>query len=120
MKNKIKFYLVFIFIFSGCQKESDPIDLSETQKIQLRSNQEIEQVDIQINTFLDQLDNPKTPLGVKKQILCIDYPNFYILKYIPTLVEVDPNVYSSEKLLRDLNLALDYYKDKLKIQCELD
>ena len=120
MKNKIKVYFGFMFILVACQKESDPIDPSEIQKMQLRSNQEIEQVDVQINNFLDQLDNPKTPLDVKKQILCIDYPNFYILKYIPTLVEVAPSAYSSERLLQDLDLGLIYYKDKLKIRCEID
>ena len=59
MKNKIKLYLIFILAIPGCQKKSDPVDLSDTQKIQLKSSQDIEEVDIQINKYLDQLDNPK-------------------------------------------------------------
>ena len=120
MKNKIKFYFIFILAIPGCQKKSDPVDLSDTQKIQLKSSQDIEEVDIQINKYLDQLDNPKTQLHIKKQILCIDYPNLYIQKYVPTILEAAPNDFTSEKLLRDLDLALDYYMDKLHIHCEMD
>ena len=44
----------------------------------------------------------------------------YIQKYVPTLLEAAPNDFTSEKLLRDLDLALDYYTDKLHIHCEMD
>lgn len=37
---------------------------------------------------------------------------------MPALLELEPKDYTPEKLLEDLDIALNYYKDTLNIECD--
>jgi hypothetical protein len=76
-----------------------------------------EKLDAIIDGYLDKLDNPQTPIAERKQILCVEYPNFYNKEYAPLLLKDFPQDYTQVKLDRDLKSALDYYKGKDNIQC---
>ena len=103
-------------IISGCQKQPDPAAAEPKQDT--ATIKQFDEADTKIGKFLDQLDNPNTSLEVRKQILCVDYPNVYIQQYAPALLKLSPNDYTPDKLDRDLAIALDYYKDKFNIRCE--
>ena len=103
-------------IIVGCQKQPDPAAAEPKQDT--ASIKQFDEADIKIGKFLDQLDNPNTSLEVRKQILCVDYPNVYIQQYAPALLKLSPNDYTPDKLDHDLAIALDYYKDKFNIRCE--
>lgn len=102
---------------ASCQKQPEAANTTETKQVQSALIKQFEESDIKIGKFLDQLDSPNTPLKVKKQILCIDYPNVYIKEYSPAFLNLSANDYSKELLDRDLEIALDYYKDKFDISC---
>lgn len=93
------------FSITGCNRQSE----------QTISNFEVS--DEKISKYLDQLDNPNTPIEQKKKILCTDYPLEYKENYVPNLLKMSPNDYTKEKLLNDLDIALNYYKDKENIRC---
>lgn len=103
-------------IIAGCQKQPDPAAAEPKQDT--ATIKQFDEADTKIGKFLDQLDNPNTTLEVRKQILCVDYPNVYIQQYAPALLKLSPNDYTPDKLDHDLAIALDYYKDKFNIRCE--
>ncbi len=115
---KIILSLIFLTAsITGCHKQPETADHVNLEQNSATIKQ-FEEADLKIGKFLDQLDNPSTSLEVKKQILCVDYPNLYIQQYVPALLKLSPNDYTPDKLDRDLAIALDYYKDKFNIQCQ--
>lgn len=109
---------VFLAVFiTGCQKQPDSTDPAKVKQDPATIKQ-FEEADLKIGKFLDQLESPNTSLEVRRQILCVDYPNIYIQHYAPALLKLSPNDYTPDKLNNDLAIALDYYKDKFNIQCQ--
>lgn len=109
--------ILLSLVITGCQKQLEPANAIETKQEQSITNKQFEEADLRISKFLDQLDNPTTSLEVKKQILCVDYPNVYIQQYSPALLKLSPNDYTLDKLDQDLEIALNYYKHEYKIHC---
>jgi hypothetical protein len=112
MRYRIILTLVTLIAFTGCSKQES--DIPTTDK---NAATEFDKLDTIINGYLDKLDNPKTPIAERKQILCIDYPNIYNKEYAPLLLKNFPKDYTQAKLDQDLKLALDYYKGKDNIKC---
>lgn len=108
MKTKILTALLLSLTITGCQKEPED---------QSKLSAQFEKSDAVITTFFDKLDSPATPITEKKQIACIDFPAEYKTNYIPAMLKSEENTYTEEKLLADMDIALDYYKKKDSIQC---
>ncbi|CAM2994694.1 hypothetical protein [Acinetobacter celticus] len=98
--------LLLSLAITGCQKQQ-----AEDTKTQF------EKSDAVIGKYLDQLDDPNTAQDTRIQILCKDYPQEYKTNYMPALLKLSPADYTEEKLLKDLEIALNYYKDNFKIEC---
>ena len=109
----ITILLIIIIIISGCDKKADPS--SENQS---KLSARFENSDEAINAFFDKLDSPTTPIAEKKQIACIDFPAEYKTNYVPAMLQSEGNTYTEEKLLADMDMALDYYKKKDNIVCK--
>ncbi|CAD9194543.1 hypothetical protein [Acinetobacter bohemicus] len=111
---KIKFLTtaIFLIILTGCDK---PSKLTESSSPTITA--QFEQSDEKIGKYLDQLDDPNTPIEVRKKILCKDYPAEYKENYMPALLKLSPTEYSEAKLLKELKIALDYYKNSYEIKC---
>ncbi|MGQ9372712.1 hypothetical protein ACUM6W_02510 [Acinetobacter tandoii] len=104
---------LFIFcMFTGCSKQESAPSVTDSG-----TSAQFEKLDTIINGYLDKLDDPKTTMTERKQILCIDYPNVYNKEYAPLLLKHFPNEFTQAKLDHDLKIALDYYKGKDNIQC---
>ena len=112
MKTIIISALLLALTITGCQKEPEAPNASESN---LKA--QFEKSDAVINGYLDKLDSQATPIEEKKQILCKDYPSEYKNNYIPAMLQSKGNTYTKEKLLADMDIALDYYKKKDSIQC---
>ena len=112
MKIKILATLLLSLTITGCQKEPE---LSPEDQSKLSA--QFEKSDAAIGRFLDKLDSPITPIAEKKQIGCVDFPAEYKTNYIPAMLKSEENTYTEEKLLADMDIALDYYKKKDSIQC---
>ena len=112
MKIKIHLTLALLAILSGCSKQESAPPVTDTD-----TSARFEKLDAIINGYLDKLDDPKTALTERKQILCIDYPNVYNKEYAPLLLKHFPDEFTQAKLDKDLKLALDYYKGKDNIKC---
>ena len=108
MKTKILTALLLSLTITGCQKEPED---------QSKLSAQFEKSDAAIGRFLDKLDSPITPIAEKKQIGCVDFPAEYKTNYIPAMLKSEENTYTEEKLLADMDIALDYYKKKDSIQC---
>lgn len=94
----------------ACQKEqTEP-------KEDLLATQQFQQADQKIGVYLDTLDNQNTSKQQSTKIICEDYPRTYKADYLPNLMKLSPE-YTEQKLLKDLDEALDYYKNKLDIEC---
>ncbi|WP_171254783.1 hypothetical protein [Acinetobacter sp. TGL-Y2] len=94
----------------ACQKEqTEP-------KEDLLAKQQFEQADQKIGVYLDILDNQNTSKQQSTKIICEDYPRTYKADYLPKLIKLSPE-YTEQKLLKHLDEALDYYKNKLDIEC---
>lgn len=106
MKN-ILIPILFTITISGCQKEYDENPNTKNR---------FETSDAIIGAYLAKLDSTSTSLEEKTQIACKDYPNEYKKNYMPTLLELSPD-YTETKLLKDLDTALNYYKEKDHIKC---
>ena len=115
MKIRILTTTLFLIILTGCDKQSEP-SISEPSNDPTITAQ-FEQSDEKIGKYLDQLDDPNTPIEVRKKILCKDYPTEYKTNYMPTLLKLSPTEYSEAKLLKELEIALDYYKNSYEIKC---
>lgn len=114
---KIRILITTLLItLSGCDKQPEPTipDSSNNQTI----TAQFEQSDEKITKYLDQLDDPNTTQEDRIQILCKDYPTEYKTNYMPALMELSPSEYTESKLIKDLNIALDYYKSEFEIKCE--
>lgn len=116
MKTKLFTTLFFTIILIGCQKQSDESETTLPAGQKSADTIQFEVADQKIGFFLDKLDNPKTPLEERKQILCKDYPEVYAKEYVPTLLKHSPR-YSQEELEDDLKKVLDFYKVRDNIKC---
>lgn len=112
---KIIFITLLAFIITGCNKQ--PEQAASEQSDNPTITAQFEQSDEKISKYLDQLDDPNTSIEQKKKILCTDYPLEYKENYMPNLLKMSPNDYTKEKLLTDLDTALNYYKEKENIRC---
>lgn len=115
MKTKFLTTTLCLVILTGCNKQSEP-PTSETSNDPTITAQ-FEQSDEKIGKYLDQLDDPNTTQDVRIQILCKDYPTEYKKNYMPSLLKLSPTEYSEVKLLKELEIALDYYKNSYEIKC---
>ena len=115
MKTKILTTTLFLIILTGCDKQPDQA-ITESSTNQTITAQ-FEQSDEKITKYLDQLDDPNTTQEVRIQILCKDYPAEYKTNYMSALMKLSPGEYTESKLIKDLDIALDYYKQKDNIQC---
>lgn len=114
MKTKlITTALLLSLTITGCQKQQ-----AEDPKENSTATAQFEQSDEKITKYLDQLDDPNTTQEDRIQILCKDYPTEYKTNYMPALMELSPSEYTESKLIKDLNIALDYYKSEFEIKCE--
>lgn len=115
MKTKNLATTIFLIILTGCDKQSEPPPSEPLDNPTITA--QFEQSDEKIGRYLDQLDDPNTPQNTRIQILCKDYPTEYKKNYMPTLLKLSPTEYSEVKLLKELEIALDYYKKKDNVQC---
>ena len=115
MKTKLLTTTLFLIILTGCDKQPDQA-ITESSTNQTITAQ-FEQSDEKITKYLDQLDDPNTTQEVRIQILCKDYPAEYKTNYMSALMKLSPGEYTESKLIKDLDIALDYYKKKDNIQC---
>ena len=115
MKTKIITTTLFLIILTGCEKPPKPITSEPSSDT--TNTAQFEQSDEKINKYLDQLDDPNTTQEAHIQILCKDYPAEYKTNYMPALMKLSPSEYTESKLIKDLDIALDYYKKKDNIQC---
>lgn len=115
MKTKILTTLLLAIAITGCQKEPD--QSASTGIPDPVAKAQFEKSDAIINTYLDKLDSAETLQAERIQILCKDYPTEYKTNYIPALLKLSPTEYTRAQLLKDLDIALDYYKKKDNVQC---
>ena len=112
MKIKILTAILLSLTIIGYQKQqAEAPESHETAKVQF------EKSDAVISKYLDQLDSPNTTQDIRIQILCKNYPQEYKTNYMPALLKLSPTDYTEAELLKNLNIALDYYKDSFKIKC---
>ncbi len=117
MKRRILVTTLLITL-AGCDNQSKVAEAADSDETDSSiANAQFEKSDKQINKFLDQLDDPNTTQEVRIQILCKDYPTEYKINYMPSLIKLSPSEYTEGKLTKDLDIALDYYKNKDNIQC---
>ena len=115
---KIAFiFMLLIIILTGCQKQFEEADAAEPAQNLSTLVKQFDEADAKISEFLDQLDDPNIPMNTKRQILCIDYPNLYKQQYAPALLKLIPKQHTPDSLKRDLAISMDYYQNKLRIQC---
>jgi hypothetical protein len=114
MKTKILTTTLLLITLTGCDKQPEPLT-SEPSNPTITA--QFEQSDEKIGKYLDQLDDPSTPQDTRIQILCKDYPAEYKTHYMPALMKLSPDEYMEGKLIKDLDIALDYYKKKDNVQC---
>ncbi|NDX18361.1 hypothetical protein [Acinetobacter baumannii] len=116
MKTRLLTVLFLTFTLTGCQKQSEESKTALPPGQKSPDTIQFEVADQKIGFFLDRLDNPKTPLKERKQILCKDYPNVYTKEYAPALLNSSPQ-YTQEELESDLNKVVDFYKVRNNIKC---
>lgn len=119
-KLKILSFIFFATILTACQQPNDEMAAAESQNADLateQATQQFEQSDAQINQYLDVLDAQSTSIKEKTQVLCHDYPHEYKTNYMPAMLKLAAQDYTQDKMLNDLKIAQDYYKEKLKIEC---
>lgn len=104
-----------LLTLAGCDKQAEPLTSEQSDNPTITA--QFEQSNDKIHQFLDQLDDPNTSQDVRIQILCKDYSPEYKTNYMPALMELSPGEYTKGKLIKDLDIALDYYKKKDNIQC---
>lgn len=115
MKIRILTTTLSLIIIAGCDKQSEPATSEQSDNPTITA--QFEQSDEKIGKYLDQLDDPNTPQDTRIQILCKDYPTEYKKNYMPALLKLSPTEYSEVKLLKELEIALDYYKNNYEIKC---
>lgn len=111
---KVLLPILFLTLpLTGCQKQPETAAIEEQDRLliaQVNASKE------KINYFFDQLENPNTPIAVRKQILCKDFPDIYHKEYSPALLKVALE-YTSEELGNDFLKVANYYKEKDKVTC---
>lgn len=112
MKAKLTIALLLAISITGCQKQQDKDPKTPSDAVA-----QFEKSDALISNYLDKLDNPNTPKTEQISIICKDYPREYKTNYTPALLKLQPNAYTEAQLLKDLDIALNYYKEKLSITC---
>ncbi|MGC3818611.1 hypothetical protein [Acinetobacter sp. G11] len=117
MKKVLFTILLLTLAITGCQKQPEQTTPSDPGKTNPVAKAQFEKSDAIINTYLDKLDSAETPQTERTQILCKDYPAEYKTNYMPALLKLSPTEYTRAQLLKDLDIALDYYKKKDNIQC---
>ena len=118
MKTKILTTTLFLITLTGCDNQSKVAEVPNSEETDSSiANAQFEKSDKRINKYLDQLDDPNTAQDARIQILCKDYPAEYKTNYMPSLLKLSPGEYTEDKLLSDLESALDYYKKKDNVQC---
>ncbi|NNH25640.1 hypothetical protein [Acinetobacter terrestris] len=118
MKTKILTTTLFLIILTGCDNQSKVTEASNSDETDSAiANAQVEKSDNRISKFLDRLDDPNTSQDARIQILCKDYPAEYKNNYMLSLMKLSPGEYTEGKLMKDLDIALDYYKKKDNIQC---
>lgn len=115
MKKTLFTTLLLSFVITGCNRPDEQTTSEPTKDLTITA--QFEQSDDKINKFLDQLDDPNIVQNARIQILCKDYPTEYKTNYIPALLKLSPAEYTETKLLKDLDVALNYYKEKDNIHC---
>ena len=115
MKISILTTTLFLITLTGCDKQAEPLTSEQSDNPTITA--QFEQSNDKIHQFLDQLDDPNTSQDVRIQILCKDYSPEYKTNYMPSLMKLSPGEYTEGKLIKDLDIALDYYKKKDNIQC---
>ena len=108
--------LLVMFVIAGCQKQPEQAEAAMSTDKNSIDVIQFEQADQKISGFLDQLDNPATPMELRKKIICEDYPEVYFKEYVPAFIKIAPEN-TKEQLAQDLKLALDFYKKKDNIVC---
>lgn len=108
--------LLLAITFTGCQKQPEESDTTIPPGKDSADVLQFEVADQKIGQFLEQLDDPETPLELRKQILCKDYPEVYAKEYVPALLKRSQQ-YSQEELELDLKKVLDFYKVRNDIKC---
>lgn len=116
MTTKILSTLLLAISIIGCQNQPDQSATTSSTTDPVAEEQ-FEKSDSIINTYLDKLDSTKTPHEERIQILCKNYPTEYKTNYMPALLMLSPAEYTEAKLLKDLDVALNYYKEKDNIHC---
>lgn len=119
-KLKILSFIFFATFLTACQQPNDEVAAAESQNADLateQATQQFEQSDAQISQYLDVLDAQSTSIKEKTQVLCHDYPHEYKTNYMPAMLKLAAQDYTQDKMLNDLKIAQDYYKEKLKIEC---
>jgi len=116
MKTKLLTASLLLIILTGCDKQPEQTASEPSNDPTITA--QFEQSDEKIGKYLDQLDDPNTTQDARIQILCKDYPTEYKNNYMPALLKLSPTEYSEVKLLKELEIALDYYKEKNQITCQ--
>ena len=116
MKIRLLTTALILIMLTGCDKQPEQAAAAEHSN-NPNITAQFEQSDDKINKLLDQLDDPNTVQNARIQILCKDYPTEYKENYMTALLKLSPTDYTETKLLKDLDIALNYYKEKDSIHC---
>lgn len=116
MKRIALIALLITYAFTGCQKQPEESDTTIPSGKDSADVIKFEIANQKIGHFLEQLDDPETPLELRKKLICKNYPAVYYKEYVPALIELSPE-YTSEELKSDLNKVLKFYKEKNNVQC---
>ena len=116
MKTKLITTALLFTMLTGCEKQPQQAVATQNSDNPTITAQ-FEKSDNRISKFLDRLDDPNTTQDARIQILCKDYPTEYKENYMASLLKLSPGEYTESKLIKDLDIALDYYKKKDNIQC---
>ncbi|ATO20647.1 hypothetical protein BS636_13665 [Acinetobacter sp. LoGeW2-3] len=108
--------LLTTYAFTGCQKQPKESDTTIPSGKESTDVIQLEMADQKIGYFLDQLDDPNTPMDKRKQIICKDYPATYYDEYVPALMKLSPEN-TQDQLKEDLEKVISYYKEKDRISC---
>lgn len=111
MQAKILISTMLMIILVGCQKQPEQKNEAIDSKV------EFESIDQKIIGYLDILDNPTSTREERIKVLCEDYPKTYEIEYVPALLTLQPESFNKDELMKELKISLDYYTDKLNINC---